>query len=47
MLSDDQHDQPERTESGSATPEAGNEPTADTSPAAPVVTRRTRKAPAK
>lgn len=47
MLSDDQPDQPERTESGSATPEAGNEPTADTSPAAPVVTRRTRKAPAK
>ena len=30
MLSDDQPDQPERTESGSATPEAGNEPTADT-----------------
>jgi ribonuclease E len=47
MLSDDQPDQPERTESGSATPEAGNEPTAATSSAPPVVTRRTRKAPAK
>lgn len=47
MLSDDQPDQPERTESGSTTPEASNEPTAATSPAPPVVTRRTRKAPAK
>ena len=44
MLSDDQNDQPERTESGVTTPEAG-QPTAP--PATPVVTRRTRKAPAK
>jgi ribonuclease E len=44
MLSDDQPDQPERTESGSATPGSANDPT---TPAAPVVTRRTRKAPAK
>ncbi|WP_416953585.1 Rne/Rng family ribonuclease [Nocardioides sp. T5] len=41
MLSDDQPDQPERTESGSATPGATDGGTA------PVVTRRTRKAPAK
>ena len=41
MLSDDQNDQPERTES-----EAG-QPTEAAAPATPVVTRRTRKAPAK
>ena len=41
MLSDDQNDQPERTE-----PEAG-QPTEAAAPATPVVTRRTRKAPAK
>ncbi|WP_299924795.1 Rne/Rng family ribonuclease [uncultured Nocardioides sp.] len=41
MLSDDQPDQPERTESGSTTPGATDGGTA------PVVTRRTRKAPAK
>jgi ribonuclease E len=43
MLSDDQNDQPERSESGADTPVAPPE----TASAAPVVTRRTRKAPAK
>ncbi|MCY4727814.1 Rne/Rng family ribonuclease [Nocardioides sp. STR2] len=47
MLSDDQNDQPERTESGTPTPEAASPPTEGAAPAAPVVTRRTRKAPAK
>ncbi len=46
MLSDDQNDQPERTESGAPTPEAG-QPAEAAAPATPVVTRRTRKAPAK
>ena len=43
MLSDDQNDQSERSESGADTPVAPPE----TASAAPVVTRRTRKAPAK
>ena len=46
MLSDDQNDQPERTESGAPTPEAG-QPAEAAAPATPVVTRRTRKAPAR
>ena len=46
MLSDDQNDQPERTEAGTPTPEAG-QPAETVAPAAPVVTRRTRKAPAR
>ncbi|MFC7723538.1 Rne/Rng family ribonuclease [Nocardioides sp. GCM10028917] len=46
MLSDDQNDQPERTESETPTPGAG-QPAEAAAPATPVVTRRTRKAPAK
>ncbi|HYJ27567.1 MAG TPA: Rne/Rng family ribonuclease [Nocardioides sp.] len=46
MLSDDQNDQSERTEAGTPTPEAG-QPVEAAATAAPVVTRRTRKAPAR
>ena len=47
MLSDDQNDQSERTESGSPAPEAQNPPGEAAATSTPVVTRRTRKSPAR